>query len=92
MGEREVKRYIELEAPKAGVVANDASEVVCYRSECDEGIKVDPTTLVLEDDDAVEVEAEEPGGGFLEMQLYCSPECRNQRYSTTATTENRTEN
>lgn len=86
MSKDDVRRYIEYEAPGMGMVENEVSEVVCFRDECRGRIEVDPATLVVEDDEAVDVES-----GFVgepnrtRLEIYCSPECRNKRYSQTET-------
>lgn len=81
-------RYIEYEAPGMGMVHNDVSEVVCFNGQCDARITVDPATLVIEDDDAVDVESREfdpetgETTGYTRVEIYCSSECRNEQYST----------
>lgn len=80
-------RYIEYEAPGAGIVHNDVSEVVCFNDECDGRVSVDPATIVIEDENAVDVESKEfdpetgETTGYVRVEIYCSPECRNEFYS-----------
>ena len=82
MSEDDILRYIEYEAPGMGVVDNMVSEVVCYRTTCDNRIEVDPHTLVVEDDDAVDVEAKDiDSANTYQIEIYCSGECRNEAYS-----------
>lgn len=82
MGKEDVKRYIEFEAPGMGVVDNSVSEVVCYRQSCEGRVAVDPQTIVPEDGDAVDVVARDPEThNVCQVEIYCSPECRNQEYS-----------
>ena len=93
MTEEDVARYIELEVADIGMVENAVSEVVCYRPGCGERIAVDPATLVIEDDDAVETvtnvpaDAADPLGPTdrKQVEIYCSPECRNERYGGKST-------
>lgn len=81
MSEEDVKRYIEFKAPGMGVVDNDVSEVVCYRDGCEEHVSVDPATLVPEDADAVDVEAQDPETmNTYQVEIYCTPDCRNRTY------------
>lgn len=86
MSREDVKRYIELEVPDIGLVENDVSEVVCFRGECDNRVRVDSATLVVEDNDAVDLVAEvgvadpnEPADR-KRVEIYCSPGCRDKRY------------
>lgn len=80
-------RYIEYEAPGMGMVHNDVSEVVCFNDECDGRIPVDPATMVVEDEEAVDVESKEfdpdtgETTGYTRVEIYCSPDCRNEFYS-----------
>lgn len=80
-------RYIEYEAPGMGVVENKVSSVVCFETECEERITVDPETLVIEDEEGVSVEAKkfdpETGEttGAVGVQLFCSPDCRDEYYT-----------
>jgi hypothetical protein len=84
-GLRYLIRHIQYEAPGLGVVENEVSAVVCFNEECDETVRVDPATLVVEDDEAVSVEADvydpETGGttGRTEVEIYCSKDCRNEQ-------------
>lgn len=86
MSKEDVKRYLEYEVPAIGMVDNDVSEVVCLRDDCEERVEVDPASLVVEDDDAVDVVSElfdhESGQatGRKQVEIYCSPECRNGQY------------
>lgn len=79
MSKQDIKRHIETEVPGYCIVENQTSEVVCF-NDCDERVAVDPATLVPEAKAAVEVEAEAPGTGTRHVQIYCSPECRNEHY------------
>lgn len=83
-------RYIEYEAPGAGMVHNDVAQVVCFNDECSSRVDVDPATLVVEDSDAVSIESKEfdPGTGettgYTRVEIYCSGDCRNEFYSQSA--------
>jgi len=86
MTKHDVKRYIEQEVADIGMLENEVSEVVCFREGCDRRIDVDPVTLVVEDQEAVETIAEVATGPKAEterkrVEVYCSPECRIKRYS-----------
>ena len=61
MSEEDIRRYIEFDMPAMGIVENDASEVVCFNDGCEERVEIDPETLVPEDPDAVDLEAEVAG-------------------------------
>lgn len=88
MSKDDVERYLEAEVPDIGLVENDPAEFVCLKTDCEERVTVDPSTLVIESDDAVEViakVAEEPADLSSpvvkkKVQLYCSTECRNSAY------------
>ncbi len=82
MSEQDVKRYLEFEVPGIGMVENDVSEVVCFNSDCNERVTVDPATLVPEDDEAVDVESRELGSNTrYQVEIYCSTSCRNDHYA-----------
>ena len=86
MSKDDVKRFIEQEVAGIGMVENDVSEVVCFREECEGRVSVDPATLVVEDDEAVDLVAEvgvadpDVPADRERVEIYCSPECRNKRY------------
>ena len=77
----ETLRYIEYNTPEMAILNNDPAAVVCEFGGCDETIEVDPETLVVEDADAYEHEAEvydvEAGEstGHSRIDIYCSREC-----------------
>jgi len=79
----EMLRYIEYNTPEMAILENAPAAVVCQFDGCEETISVDPETLVVEDEDAVELDAEvydiEAGQstGHSRIDIYCSPECRN---------------
>lgn len=82
MSRDDVRRYIEFDMPAMGIVQNKASELVCFTDGCDERVTVDPETLVAEDTDACCVEADVAGSNTrVNVQVFCSPECRNETYS-----------
>jgi hypothetical protein len=84
----DVRRYIEFDMPAMGIVENKASELVCFTDGCDERITVDPETLVAEDTDACCVEADVAGSNTrVNVQLFCSIECRNETYSVDKDTD-----
>ena len=58
MSKDDVRRYIKFEAPSLAMVENDVSKVVCFRNGCSEQVTVDPSTLVPEDDEAVDLVAQ----------------------------------
>lgn len=82
----DVLRFIEYEAPGLGMVENDVAAVVCFNDDCESTVAVDPATLVVEDDDAVDIESEEfdhetgETTGRTRVEIYCSIECRNEKY------------
>lgn len=86
MSRQDLKRYIEQQVPNLGEVANDPSALLCFNDDCEESVEVDPGTLVVEDADAVELVSEigKPDPTTppdrKRVEVYCSPECRNQRY------------
>jgi len=88
MSKDDVRRYIKFEAPSLAMVENDVSKVVCFRNGCSEQVTVDPSTLVPEDDEAVDLVAQvaDMGDPLQEdahdrVEIYCSSDCRNQRYT-----------
>lgn len=88
MAKEDVNRYIEFEAPGIAMVENDVAAVVCFRPECETSVSVDPATLVVEDEDAVDivseaVDPEDPVNGDTrdQVEIFCSLECRNQTYN-----------
>ena len=85
MAEEDVIRYIEYEAPGIGIIDNDVAAVICQNDVCDEWVKVDPDTNVVEDgievqSEEFDMEAGEPTGRTI-VELSCSPECRNDHFS-----------
>jgi predicted nucleic acid-binding Zn-ribbon protein len=92
----ELIRYIEYEAPGMGMVENDVTAVECLNRDCDASVKVDPYTLYPEDDDAVDLESKEMDmetgelTGYSQVEIFCSPECRNQRYVNSDTDRSNT--
>lgn len=83
MSREDVKRYIEMEVPAIGMVQNEPASVVCLNPPCEETIEVDPSTLVLEDEDAKGVRPRGRRGDGTDARRYCCCECRNSRYSDT---------
>ena len=82
MSKDDVRRYIEYDMPAMGVVQNDASEVICFNDGCETRVEVDPVTLVPEPADAVDVEAKVAGSNSrYNVQVFCSPGCRNETYT-----------
>lgn len=69
------------------MVENDVAAVVCLNDDCEERVEVDPATLYVEDEDGCAIESEtydmEAGEstGRSQVEIYCSPECRNDHYS-----------
>lgn len=83
----DILRYIEYEAPGMGMIHNDVAAVVCDNDPCNETVSVDPNTLVIEDESAVDIESEEMDmetgekTGYTRVEIYCSPQCRNEAYT-----------
>jgi len=81
-------RYIEYEAPGIAMVENDVARVVCFNDDCKQTVDVDPHTMYVRDEDACSIESEtydmEAGEktGHSRVEIYCSPECRNDQYNT----------